>query len=224
MALVIDVRVGQHRRAPSPQHAVRRRLSLGENCDDALGLDRRLRISKGVARRGAHGVGVDNVGENGVADPQISAGRLGIAEQKDLAILEFAAGGRVCDGGEEIHPLRNDRVAQFGFFDFPEPERNAERGRASRERLRAVRIAGDEFGAASVRVGNRGGRQKRAFDLDVVNVCGIGNAGFRLRAFDRGGDFANLRKRANFLRREITRHGHAEARAAFPAPSRKAHA
>ncbi len=95
-------------------------------------------------------------------------------------------------------------------FDLAKPERNAERGRASRERLRAVRIAGDEFRAASVRVGNRGGRQKRAFDLDVVDVRGIGNPGFRLRAFDRSGDFANLRKRANLLRGEVARHGHAE--------------
>ena len=100
-----------------------------------VGLDRCLGVSNGVARCSAHGVGVDDVGKNGVADPQISARGLRIAEQEDLAVLEFAAGGRVCDRGEKIHPLRDDRVAQVGFLDFPEPERNAERGRAPSERL-----------------------------------------------------------------------------------------
>jgi hypothetical protein len=77
MTLVIDVRVGQHRCVAHAQHAVRRRHSLGENRDNALGLDLSLRVSNRIAHR----VGVDNVGENGVANPQISAGHLRIAKE-----------------------------------------------------------------------------------------------------------------------------------------------
>ena len=135
MTLVIDIRVRQHRCATSAQHAVRRRLGLGENCDDSLRLDRRLRVSHCVARRGAHGLSVGDVGKNGVADPQISARSFRVAKQENFAILEFAASGCICDRRKEIHPLRDDSVAQFGFLDFPEPERNAERGRAPGESL-----------------------------------------------------------------------------------------
>jgi hypothetical protein len=74
----------------------------------------------------------------------------------------------------------------------------------------APRIAGHEFGAAPIGVRNGRRRKKRAFDLDVVDVGGIRNAGFPLRMSDRGSDFPHLRHRPDFLRGEITRHGHAE--------------
>ena len=98
-------------------------------------LDLCLGVSNGVARCSAHSVGVDDVGKNGMADPQISARGLRVAEQEDLAVLEFAAGGRVCDRGEKIHPLRDDRVIQIDLADFPECERDTKRGRAPSEGL-----------------------------------------------------------------------------------------
>ena len=139
----------------------------------------RLGISNCIARCGAHGVGVDDVGKNGMADPQISARRLRVAKQEDLAILEFAASGRVCDRGEKIHPLRDDGVVQIGLADFPERERNTKRGRAPSEGLRAIGIARDEFDAASIRVGDRGRREQRALDLDVVHVLSVQDPGLR---------------------------------------------
>ena len=150
-----------------------------------------------------------------MADPQIAARGLRIAEQQDLAVLEFAAGGGVGDGGEQVHSLRDDGVAEVGFLDFAEPERDAERGRAASEGLRAVGIARDEFGAASVRVGNRSGREQRAFDLHVVDVLAISDPRFRLRALHCRGDFPDLRHRADFLRREIACHAPRRRPAAF---------
>ena len=145
-------------------------------------------------------------------DPQISACGFRIAKQEDFAILEFAASGRVCDGREEIHPLRDDGVGQIGLVDFPERERNTKRCCASGESLRAIGITSDKLGAASIRVGDCGRREQRSLDLDVVHVSRIRNAGFRLRALDRSSDLPDLLQSPNFLRRKIACHAHAEGK------------
>ena len=75
--------------------------------------------------------------------------------------------------------------------------------------------------AASIRIGDRGRREKRAFDLNVMDILGVRNAGFHLRSFHCGGDFSDFRQRADFLRREITRDRHAKGKPSFHAPSLK---
>ena len=116
---------------------LRRRLSQNgvQEKLTKLWVDRCLSVSNGVARRGAHGVCVDNVRKNGMPDPQISARSFRVAKQEDLAILEFATSRRICDGGIKVHALRNDRVIQIGLPYFLKRERNTERGRTPSEGL-----------------------------------------------------------------------------------------
>ena len=183
--------------------------AIDELAAEILGARTVGKLQTRVADRVVNAVDIERVAHDGMADAITAAGARLVAEQHDLRLRQFDAGGAGGDRGIEVEVFAD----LFGprHLDLAERDRDAEARGAVGHAHRLVHLAGDVL-AALLGIEHRIDGQKRRLGLHVVDVLRIVDAGVLHRRLHRRRHLLDHGRAADVFRQQLDAHGGADGK------------